>query len=112
MKKPQDPGLYVPGIFQHSAKEIVGWKWLQHENLLPFLGVTTTPSPFSMVSPWMENGNIISFLKTTPDQNPFSLVGVLYFRFGNTDLWNSLWMWPMAYYTYTNMTSSTVTSKG
>jgi len=63
--------------FQCSAKEVVGWKCLQHENILPFIGVTSTPSPFSMVSPWMENGNIMNFLKTTPDQNPFSLVGIL-----------------------------------
>ena len=64
--------------FQRFVKEVVGWKWLQHENILPFVGVTSIPPPFSMVSVWMENGNIMSFLEFTLNQNPFSLVGVSY----------------------------------
>ena len=50
----------------------MGWKWLRHDNVLPFLGVTSMP--FRMVSPWMENGNIMNFLKYNPEQNPFDLV--------------------------------------
>ncbi|KAF9781243.1 kinase-like domain-containing protein [Thelephora terrestris] len=56
------------------AKEVVGWKWLRHENILPFVGVTSEPPPFSMVSPLIENGNIMSFIKANPDQNPFNLL--------------------------------------
>jgi len=52
----------------------VGWKWLCHENILPFYGVTSTPEPFRMVSPWMENGNIMDFLKNRLEQNPFNLL--------------------------------------
>ena len=70
---------------QRFAKEVVGWKWLRHENILPFVGVSSIPPPFSMVSVWMENGNIMSFLKKNPDQNPFSLVRILHSVFGNTD---------------------------
>lgn len=66
--------IYI--IFQRFAKGVVGWKWLQHENILSFVGVTSTAPLFLIVSAWMENGNIMSFIKTTPDQNPFSLVGV------------------------------------
>ena len=68
---------YTPSTpSQRFAKEVVGWKWLRHENILPFVGVTSIPPPFSMVSPWMENGNIMSFIEVTPDQNPFTLVGI------------------------------------
>ena len=78
--------------FQRIVKEVVGWKWLHHENVLPFVGVTSIPLSFSMVSTWMENGDIMKFLKTTPNQNPFSLVGTSHLVFGNTDLWDSSWM--------------------
>ena len=64
---------------QSLANEVVGWKWLRHDNVLPFLGVTSMPQPFRMVSPWMENGNIIAFLKNNPGQNPFNLVGAYEF---------------------------------
>ena len=66
---------------QRFVMEVVGWKWLKHENILPFVGVTSVPAPFSMVSVWMENGSITDFMKTTPDQNPFSLVGISRFVF-------------------------------
>ena len=55
----------------------MGWKWLQHKNILPFVGVTSEPPPFSMVSAWMENGNIMSFIKANQNQNPFNLVGIV-----------------------------------
>jgi hypothetical protein len=54
----------------------VGWKWLRHDNILPFLGVTSLPQPFRMVSPWMENGNIMRFLKNRLEENPFALVSI------------------------------------
>jgi len=61
-----DPKLLV--------KEVVGWKWLRHENVLPFVGVTLTPLLFSIVSERMENGDIINFVKTHPDHNRLRLV--------------------------------------
>ena len=64
--------------FQRFAKEVVGWKWLRHANILPFVGVTSELPHFSMVSTWMENGNIMSFIRANPDQNPFNLVGIFY----------------------------------
>ena len=91
--------------------EVVGWKWLIHENILPLIGVSSVPLPFSMVSAWMENGDVMSFTKATPDQNPFSLVGVTNLVCGVADPMRSSWMRPTAYNTYTNATLSTVTSK-
>jgi hypothetical protein len=63
---------------QRFAKGVVKWKWLRHENILPFVGVTSEPPPFSIISAWMENGNIMSFIRANPDQDPFILVGTLY----------------------------------
>jgi len=78
--------------FQRFAKEVVGWKWLRHENILPFVGVASIPPPFSMVSVWMENGNIMGFIRATPEQNPFGLVSIPCFGSDNTDLPRSSWM--------------------
>lgn len=64
----------LENVHKRFAKEVVGWKWLRHENILPFVGVTSIPPPFSMVSAWMENGNIMSFLKANPTHNPFYLL--------------------------------------
>ena len=79
-------------LSQRLAKEVVGWKWLRHENILPFVGVTLTPSTFSVVSAWMENGNIMSFIKVTPDQNPFTLVGISCPAPDLADTTHSSWM--------------------
>ena len=62
--------------FSALAKGVVRWKWLQHANILPFVGITSVPLPFSIVSTWMPNGNIGSFLRANEHHNPFSLVGV------------------------------------
>ena len=56
------------------VKEVVGWKWLQHENILPFVGVTLTPPLFSIISERMENGNVMDFVKAHPDHNRLHLV--------------------------------------
>ena len=53
------------------AREVVGWKWLQHENILPFVGVT--PS-LAIVSDFMENGNIMEFIAKNPHHNRLYLV--------------------------------------
>ena len=56
------------------VKEVVGWKWVHHENILPFVGVLSKPPLFSIISEWMENGNIMNFIKTRPDYNRLRLV--------------------------------------
>ena len=56
------------------AKEVVGWKWVRHENILPFVGVTFTPPPVSIVSELMDNGNIMEFIKTNQKYNRLRLV--------------------------------------
>lgn len=61
-----DPQLFV--------KEVVGWKWLRHENILPFLGVSLKPPLFSIISDRMENGSIMDFIRLHPSFNRFRLV--------------------------------------
>ena len=56
------------------VEEVVGWKWLQHENILPFIGVVSEPPHFSIISEWMENGDIMHFSKTHPHHNRLRLV--------------------------------------
>ena len=56
---------------QLLAREVVAWKWLQHENVLPFVGVTRE---FAIVSDFMENGNIMMFITEHPRHNRFNLV--------------------------------------
>ena len=56
------------------AEEVAGRKWLQHKNILPFVGVNFTPLPISIVSALMENGNIMNFIKANQRYNRMSLV--------------------------------------
>ena len=59
---------------QRFCKEIITWKALRHENVLPLLGVTMSENQFAMVSEWMVNGNINEFIKAHRDVNCFKLV--------------------------------------
>lgn len=53
---------------------MIGWKWLRHENILPFVGVMFTPPPVSIASERMEHGNVMEFVKARRDYNRLSLV--------------------------------------
>lgn len=55
------------------------WRFLQHPNILPLVGVTTLGTRFVMVSEWMKHGNINEFTKVHPDVDSLGLVG---FPFG------------------------------
>jgi len=119
-KLPKVGGLISNMVAQYSyvtfvqrfAREVVGWKWLRHENILPFIGVASSSLHISIVSPWMISQTITNFMKGNPEQDPLSLVGISCFVSSNTNPWCSLSMWPMAYNTCMNMGSSMGTSKG
>ena len=51
------------------------WKALQHQNVLPLLGIMMSNNQFAMVSEWMGSGNINEFIKAHRDENRFELVG-------------------------------------
>ena len=56
------------------VKEVVGWKWLRHGNILPFVGVSLKPPVFSIISERMRNGNVMNFIKARPNHNRLRLV--------------------------------------
>ena len=51
------------------------WKFLQHPNVLPLIGITMSKGRFAMISEWMTNGNINDFIKAHPDVDRLALVG-------------------------------------
>ena len=72
---------FIPSLFiltrwacQRLVKEVIGWAWLRHENVLPFVGITMQPNQFSIVSEWIPNGDIMSFIAHNPNRNLFPLV--------------------------------------
>ena len=48
------------------------WKWLTHPNVLPFLGMTTTP--LQLISNWMPGGDLSEHVKKNPDVDRLELV--------------------------------------
>jgi serine/threonine protein kinase len=62
---------------QRFCKEVVLMKQLNHNNILPFYGVSTTVSDFCLVFPWYENGNVMDYLKNKPGIDRFPLVSTL-----------------------------------
>ena len=59
---------------QAFCKEAVIWKNLKHPNVLPLLGVTTTP--FQLISNWVSGGNLLGYVQQHPDADQLRLVGV------------------------------------
>lgn len=53
-------------------REVVLWKHLKHPNIVPFLGITSTP--FQFVSEWMSGGNLLQYTKKHPDADRLGLV--------------------------------------
>ena len=51
------------------------WKTLQHQNVLPLIGVVMSETRFMMISEWMMNGNINEFVKACPGASKLELVG-------------------------------------
>ena len=70
---PSSQRLFTLG-FELLVKEVIRWKWLHHENILPFIGVFPKPPLFSIVSERMENGNVMNFIEARPDFNRLHLV--------------------------------------
>ena len=65
---------YIHWVSQRLVREVVGWAWLRHENILPFIGITTQPNRFAIVSEWIPHCDITSFIARNPNRNLFPLV--------------------------------------
>ncbi|KAF9643033.1 kinase-like protein [Thelephora ganbajun] len=53
-------------------RETVIWKRLEHPNILPLLGVTT--SPLQLISDWMSGGDLQEYIKKHPDTDRLKLL--------------------------------------
>ncbi|KAF9464909.1 kinase-like domain-containing protein [Collybia nuda] len=60
-------------FLQRLYSEVILWKQLKHENLLPFYGVYKLGNQLCLVSHWADNGDIKSFLEINPYVNRVSL---------------------------------------
>ena len=76
-------------IAQRFCKEVLTWKSLRHQNILPLLGVTMSNNQFAMVSEWMANGNVNEFIKLHSEVNRFKLVRPYFYRISNLSLTES-----------------------
>jgi len=54
-------------------QEAVIWKRLKHPNIVPFLGITSTPP--QLISEWIPNGNLTGYVKQHPSADRLGLVG-------------------------------------
>ena len=62
-------------ILQAFCKEAVMWKYLKHQNILPLIGVST--SPIQLISKWMPGGNLSEYIGEHPEADRVRLVGVI-----------------------------------
>ncbi|KAF9785750.1 hypothetical protein BJ322DRAFT_737526 [Thelephora terrestris] len=60
------------------CQEVVLMKQIDHDNILPFYGVSTTVSEFCLVFPWYENGDITKFLKANLGTNRYELLSTFW----------------------------------
>jgi serine/threonine protein kinase len=58
---------------QAFCKQAVVWKRLEHDHIVPLLGVTT--NPFQLISEWMSGGNLTEHIEKHPDASRLRLVG-------------------------------------
>ncbi|KAF9648576.1 kinase-like protein [Thelephora ganbajun] len=65
---------YIQKIKRRFCKEVVLMKQLEHDNILPFYGISLTISDLCLVFAWYENGTIMDYLEKKPDVNRFSLL--------------------------------------
>ncbi|CAE6532423.1 unnamed protein product [Rhizoctonia solani] len=67
----QDTGRHK--LEKKSLKEIRVWSFLDHENVLPLLGLCVVNNELGMVSELMPNGNIQDYIRKNPDVNRYQL---------------------------------------
>ncbi|KAF9648138.1 kinase-like protein [Thelephora ganbajun] len=55
--------------FKRFCREVIAWKRLSHDNILPLLGVFVSTNPLRslIVSSWMRNGNVMEYTRGNPE---------------------------------------------
>ena len=76
--------IYVPtrcrsALSQGFCREVVAWKHLSHQNILPLLGVSISPDAprLCILTEWMNNGNVMQYARSNPNANRLQLVSPL-----------------------------------
>ncbi|KAF9260152.1 WD40 repeat-like protein [Marasmius fiardii PR-910] len=54
-------------ILKDYMQEANIWRQLNHQNLLPFMGIYYLDGQLCLVSPWMERGNLVQYLKNSSE---------------------------------------------
>ena len=71
-------GWAHPDDNQRFYREVIGWKYVSHPNVLPFHGVSETLFSFCIITPWLSNGNIIEYTKKNQTVSRLQLVSNLH----------------------------------
>jgi len=64
------PVLTKPQALYPTA---VVWKRLEHQHIVPLLGIT--PTPLQFISKWMPGGDLTGYITNHPDADRLCLVG-------------------------------------
>ena len=70
-------GWAQPNYAQRFYRDIIGWKYVLHPNVVPFYGVSETLFSFCIVNPWLPNGNILDYIRNNQRVNRLQLVNGL-----------------------------------
>jgi len=55
-------------------QEAIVWKRLEHQNIVPLLGITS--NPLQLISEWMSGGDLTEYTRKHPEADPLGLVAV------------------------------------
>jgi len=61
-------------IKRRFYREIIGWKYVVHPNVVPFSGISETLFSFCIINPWLSNGNILEFTRKNKRVNRLKLL--------------------------------------
>ena len=65
--------------WQRLFQEIVIWRRLSHQNVLPVLGVSPKLFPLCTITVWVINGNVMDYTSKHPEVNRLHLVRLIFF---------------------------------
>ena len=64
---------------QMFCREIIAWKHVSHQHILPLLGVSISADTrcLCILTEWMTNGSVMRYTKSNPTANRLQLVSLL-----------------------------------
>ncbi|KAF9789361.1 kinase-like domain-containing protein [Thelephora terrestris] len=61
-------------IKRRFYRDIIGWKYIAHPNVVSFFGVSEALFSFCIISPWLSNGNILEYIRKNQRVNRLTLL--------------------------------------